>query len=72
MLIIINDRLDHVKMIFKRSWYSHIWEDKATSKNFVENGEDEIGDLNGRINRLKIEEKNLEEKMKKSIGEEIT
>ena len=31
-------------------------EDEVTWKNFVENDEDEIGDLNRKINRLKIEE----------------
>ena len=48
-------------------------EDEVASKNLAENGEDEIRDLNRRINCLKIEErksrrgdkKNLEEKMNK-------
>ena len=54
----INDCLDHVKMIFKRSWYSRKYEeDEVASKYLDENGEDEIGDLNKRINHLKIEER---------------
>ena len=39
--------------------------DEVASRNLIENGENEIGDLNRRINRLKIVKKNLEEEMKK-------
>ena len=34
-----------------------IKEDEVTSKNLAENSEDEIGDLNRKINRLKIKER---------------
>ena len=38
--------------------------DEIASKFFFENGEDEIVDLNRRINRLKTKEKNMEREMK--------
>ena len=53
----VNDHLDFVKMIFIKSWYSWVWgKDKIVSNNLAENGENEIWDLNRRMNRLNIEE----------------
>ena len=57
MLTMVNDRLDHVQMIFRRSWYSRYEEGQVLLKNFVENGEDQIGKLNRKMNHLRIEEK---------------
>ena len=65
MLTRINDRVDHLKWyrndldIFeyekdeKEYWNNH----EIDSKNLVENDEEEIEDLNRRINHLKIKEK---------------
>ena len=46
------------KVIFKQSWNSWIWGRWSSFKEFLsKNGENEIGDLNKKITRLKIEEK---------------
>ena len=48
-------------MIFKRSWYSWIWR-RFALKNLAKNSEDEIKNLNKKINHLKVYKKeNLEE-----------
>ena len=56
MLTMVNNHLDHVKMIFNLSDLDILKYEKqeVVSKNFVKNAEDEIGDQNRRINRLKI------------------
>ena len=76
----VNDRVDHLK------WYSNdldileykddeeeYWNNREiTSKNLDENDEDEIGDLNKRINCLKIERNKFErEEITKKEKEEI-
>ena len=57
MLTMVNDYLNHVKIIFRQSWYSWIWGKWNNFKNLAENNENETRGLNRRMNRLKIEER---------------
>ena len=43
---------------------------KVTSNNLTKNGEDEIGDLNRRINHLKKEEKEIWKRIWRNMGRE--
>ena len=57
VLPMANDRLDHVKMILNDLDILEYEEDEVVSQNLAKNGKDEIGDLNRRINLLKINER---------------
>ena len=76
----VNDyRVDHLKWILNdlnileyKKGEEEYWNNHEIVSNLAENDEHEIRELNKRIDRLKIEEKNLEEEMKKSRKEKIT
>ena len=58
-MTIVNDHLNHVKIIFK-GYILEYEKDEVASKNLAENGENEIRDLNRRTSHLKIEERKFE------------